>query len=75
MGISPGCNIGGGNRIGNLCFIGIGSTVVHNLVLEDETLLGAGSLLLQDTEKYSKYVGNPAKKTGEHREEGIHIPF
>jgi len=71
--VAPGCNIGGNSKIGSLCFIGIGSTIIDSINIADETLVGAGSLILKATEKYSKYVGNPAKKIAEHKEEGIKL--
>lgn len=69
--ISPGCNIGGECEIKSLSFIGIGSTVIDSIMVERETLIGAGSLVLKSTEPYSKYVGTPAKKVGEHADTGI----
>lgn len=71
--IAPGCNIAGYCTIKDFCFIGIGSVITSRVTLEDETLLCAGSLLLKDTEKYSKYLGSPAKKVGEHEAEGIKV--
>jgi acetyltransferase-like isoleucine patch superfamily enzyme len=69
--IAPGCHIGGECEIKNLSFVGIGATVIDGITLESETLVGAGSLVLKSTEPYSKCVGSPAKKVGEHRETGI----
>ncbi|OGW53952.1 MAG: hypothetical protein A2Y81_03175 [Nitrospirae bacterium RBG_13_43_8] len=69
--VAPGCNIGGGCEIKSLSFVGIGSTLRDRITLERETLIGAGSLVLQNTEPWSKYVGSPARKMGEHAETGI----
>jgi len=69
--IAPSCNIGGYVSMGELCFLGIGSTVKERIKISDETLLGAGAVLLKDTEPYSVYVGNPARKIKEHKETGI----
>ena len=69
--IAPGCNIGGECEIRSLCFIGIGATLIDGVTVERETLIGAGSLVLKNTEPYSKYIGSPAKKIGEHAENGI----
>lgn len=69
--IAPGSHIGGECEIKDLSFVGIGATLIDGITLERETLVGAGSLVLRRSEPYSKYVGSPAKKVGEHREAGI----
>lgn len=57
------CSVfGGGTIIGDNCFFGLNCTVKNRLTISDRTLVGAGSLLLHDTEPYSVYVGNPARK-------------
>lgn len=72
--VSPGCNIAGYCQIGDLSFLGIGSTIGGDrLHVARETLLGAGSLLLKDTDEYSMYIGVPCKKVKEHQEHGIII--
>lgn len=71
--IGVGCNIGGESRIGNLTYIAMDTTVTNSIGLSDETFIGIGSLVLKDTEPYSKYYGRPAKKISENREEGIVI--
>jgi UDP-N-acetylbacillosamine N-acetyltransferase len=69
--IANGCIIGGECEIRDLCFLGIGSTVIDSILIERETLVGAGSLVLKNTEPFSKYIGSPARKVGEHAETGI----
>lgn len=69
--ISPGCIIGGYSQIDDLSFIAIGSVVKERIHIARETLLGAGSLLLNDTEESSQYFGHPCKKIKEHKEFGI----
>jgi len=69
--VAAGCNIGGRCEIGDLSFLGLGSIVIDSIIVGRETLVGAGSLVLQNTEPWSKYVGSPAKKIGEHAENGI----
>ncbi len=68
---SPGCNVAARCKIGNLCFIGIGATIIELTTISDETLVGAASLVIKDTEKYSKNVGNPSRTIGYHSETGI----
>jgi acetyltransferase-like isoleucine patch superfamily enzyme len=46
---------------------------IDGLTIEDETYLVAGSGLFKNTEKSTKYRGNPAIKIGSHETEGIKI--
>jgi sugar O-acyltransferase (sialic acid O-acetyltransferase NeuD family) len=59
--------------IGDLCFFGVTSFAINNLKISDETYLIAGSGLFKDTEKHTRYGGNPAKKIDMHVEKGICI--
>ncbi|WP_150468064.1 acetyltransferase [Francisella sp. SYW-9] len=65
--------IGGFSIIKDNCFIGFNSTIIQNITLEAETLIGAKTLVLKNTQKYSKYVGTPARQVSSHKEEGIKI--
>jgi UDP-3-O-[3-hydroxymyristoyl] glucosamine N-acyltransferase len=69
--LAPGCAVAGHGVIGDLCYLGIRSTVIDHVVLENETLIGAGALVLKNTEPASTYLGHPARKTSEHPETGI----
>ncbi|MCQ2353026.1 MAG: acetyltransferase [Victivallaceae bacterium] len=63
--IAPGCNIAGKCTIGDLSMIGIGATLIGKLVIGREVLIGAGALMLEDAPPLSKYLGVPAKRSGE----------
>ncbi len=65
--------IGGFSSVKDSCFLGFNSTVLQNVTLAKETLVGSKSLILRNTEEYNKYLGNPAKNAGNHREHGIII--
>lgn len=65
--------IGGLCTVGDLCFIGFDATLIQQVTLADESLIGAKSLILHSTVPYGKYVGTPARQVGEHREYGIRI--
>ncbi len=69
--LAPDCRIGGRCNIGNRCYIGLGSTIKDQLDISDETLAGAGSVVIRDTEPYSKNVGNPSRIIGYHQDTGI----
>ncbi|MFT4607766.1 MAG: carbonic anhydrase/acetyltransferase-like protein (isoleucine patch superfamily) [Urechidicola sp.] len=53
-----------GCRVGNQCLIGMGSIVMDNAVIEDQVMLGSGSLVPpgKRLESGFLYLGSPAKK-------------
>ncbi len=65
--------IGGHCVVEDGCFLGFSSTVKDHVRLAPETLLGANSLLLEDSQANGKYLGSPAKLTGRHNDQGIVI--
>ena len=68
---APKVTLAGNCEIGDLCFFGVASFLINNLKISDETYLIAGSGLFKDTEKYVRYIGNPAKKINSHEIRGI----
>jgi sugar O-acyltransferase (sialic acid O-acetyltransferase NeuD family) len=48
--------------VGEYCYFGVNSTIVDHLKIAPGTLIGAGSLILRDTEPNSVYVGSPGKR-------------
>ena len=56
-----------GCRVGNQCLIGMGSIVMDNAVIEDQTMLGSGSLVPSRKILQSGflYLGNPARQVRE----------
>jgi hypothetical protein len=69
--MSPGCCIGSHALVKNNCYIGLNATVRNSLILEKETLVGAGAVVIRNTEEYSENVGNPSRVIGYHKDEGI----
>jgi len=63
--------VGGYSIIGESSLIGFHATVTELLEVATETLLGAGSTLLQNTHKHTLYLGSPAKPIREHSDTGI----
>lgn len=51
-------------HIGNNVFIGYNSIILPGTVIEDNVIIGAGSVVRGKIEENSIYVGNPAKKIG-----------
>ena len=71
--LAAGSLVGGYTTVGESSLLGFNATVAELLELADETLLGAGSVLLQNTDRHTMYVGTPAKVFRTHRETGILI--
>ncbi len=60
--ISPSVNIAGTSKIGEKCWIGIGSNIIHNLTIINNVIIGAGSTVIDSILEPGTYVGNPVKK-------------
>jgi len=71
--LAAGSLVGGHTTVGESSLLGFHSTVAELLELADETLLGAGSVLLENTDKHTMYVGTPAKMLRTHEDTGILI--
>lgn len=67
------CTIGGYSHIKSLCFLGFNAVVIQNVILANETLVGACSLVLKNSEPCSKLIGQPAEVVGTHSNMGIEI--
>lgn len=50
-------------RIGRSSFIGVNATIGDNVIIDEDTVLGAGTVVIKSLEeKGCVYVGNPARK-------------
>jgi len=67
--ICPGVKLAGHVKIGELAFVGIGSTVVQSVEVGESAVVGAGSVVLRNVPAYSTVVGVPA-----HIAKTSHIP-
>lgn len=67
------CIVGGYSNVKNMCFIGFNAVVLQQIIIENETLVGACSLVLNNSEPYTKLIGQPARKVGTHSDMGIKI--
>lgn len=65
--------VGGFTKVKDNCFIGFRSTLIQNIIVEKETLVGACSLITKNTTAYGRYMGVPAIKVGSHKSLGIKI--
>jgi sugar O-acyltransferase (sialic acid O-acetyltransferase NeuD family) len=59
--IQPGSNLGGLSRIGRGVTVGIGATLLERLVVGDNAVIGAGSVVLHDVAENVVVVGTPAR--------------
>ena len=59
--LSPNATIGGGAIIGEMSVIAISATVLHNRKIGNNTLIGAGSVVISDIENDVLAYGTPCK--------------
>ena len=59
--ISPNVALGGNVCVGKLTHVGIGSSIIQNIHIENNCIIGAGSVVLNKIEANSVAVGVPAK--------------
>lgn len=59
---APGVITGGNVKVGKLSFLGIRSTIINNIKIGSETIIGAKSLVNKDCISNYIYYGLPAKK-------------
>jgi len=60
--IHPGVMIAGGSQIGNLCLLGIRSTVIDKITICDNVFVGANALVTKNITEPGNYVGTPCRK-------------
>lgn len=60
--ISPGVCIAGTVEVGRGTWIGIGSTVINNITITSDCIVGAGAVVVKDIVEKGTYVGVPAIK-------------
>lgn len=54
--------ISGRVTVGSNCYFGVNSTVRDGIIIADHSVIGAGSLIMRDTEPNQVYMGLPAKR-------------
>ena len=48
-------------NIGRLSWVGIGSCVIEGIKIDEEVVIGAGTVIIDNISKKKLVVGNPAK--------------
>ena len=61
--ISPNVALGGTVKVGNCSWIGIGASVVNNISICDDVIIGAGSVVLRDVDKDGTFYGIVSNKS------------
>ena len=60
--LSPKVALGGTVKIGECTHIGIGATVINNLSICNNCIIGAGATVVKNIEEEGTYVGVPARR-------------
>ncbi|MBT89715.1 MAG: hypothetical protein CMN79_04410 [Spirochaetales bacterium] len=60
--IAPNVSIAGSCTIGRRSFIGVGSSIIHNIQIGKSVVVGAGSCVVKNLLIKNTYAGSPAKK-------------
>ena len=60
--VSPGVHLGGAVHIGKYSWIGIGATIINDINIVSNCIVGAGAVVTEDIADPDTYVGIPARK-------------
>lgn len=60
--IAPNATLGGGVNLGSGVFVGAGANILPGLLIGDEAVIGAGSVVTANVNAGETWVGVPAKK-------------
>jgi sugar O-acyltransferase (sialic acid O-acetyltransferase NeuD family) len=60
-------------RVGRGSFLGISSCVADTVSIAPDCIVGAGAVVIRDTEPRQVYVGNPARPTGRDSFDAFHV--
>lgn len=59
--ISPGANLAGGVKVGRCSWIGIGASIIQQIQVDRNVIVGAGSVVINDVMQGLSVAGVPAK--------------
>lgn len=59
--LAPNTAIGGNVKIGQFSAVSLGANVIHGITIKEHTVIGAGSVVLEDVPEFSIAYGIPAK--------------
>ena len=58
----PSVNVSGNVVVGTCCELGTGAQIIQGKRIADDTIIGAGTVVVRDIDEGGTYVGNPARK-------------
>lgn len=58
--LGPGCHTAGRVSIGQDCFLGTGTVVIPDIIIEDNVETGAGTVVIRNLKSNTRYIGVPA---------------
>lgn len=58
--LSPGAHLGGSVQVGHSGWIGLGVSIINNINIAEQTIIGAGSVVIRNVDAYTVVAGNPA---------------
>lgn len=61
--LAPCVAIAGFSYVGTKCYVGINATIINNISICPEVVLGAGSVTVKDINETGTYIGIPSKKS------------
>lgn len=59
--IAPGCTLGGNIEVGEFSAVSLGAQIIHGKMIGAHSVIGAGSLVLDDVESFTVAYGSPCK--------------
>jgi len=71
--VSSHCVISGFCEIGESCFLGVNSSFGDRIKVARDCVIGAGAVVIRDTEERKVYVGNPAKALEKSSFDTFHV--
>jgi UDP-perosamine 4-acetyltransferase len=66
--IAPGVSLAGGVRVRRCAFVGIGATVIDDLTIGENSIIGAGSVIIKNIPDNVTVVGVPGRIIKEHNQ-------
>lgn len=64
--LAPGVLLAGGASIGDMSMLGMGTSVIQQVKIGENVIVGAGAVVLSNVEDYVTVVGTPAKIIKNH---------
>ncbi len=60
--VSPGVHVAGTVHLGKRTWLGIGSSIINNINICDDVIVGAGTTVINHIDSSGKYVGMPLRR-------------